>query len=87
MEIPIQKFYVGQVVFAKLKGYPAWPAVITSLPKGRKIARFVFYNSAKCSELSVEKLTPYHAAGEIIRRYANRNKAFTEALREMERWA
>lgn len=84
MEIAIQKFNVGQVVFGKTKGYPPWPAVITSLPKGRNIAKIAYFNSGQCSELSVKKLTPYHAATNIIRRYANKNHAFTKALQEMQ---
>lgn len=84
MEIAIQKYTVGQVVFGKLKGYPPWPAVITALPKGRNIASITYFNSGQCSDLSFKKLTPYHAAGNVIHKYANKNKSFTKALQEME---
>lgn len=84
MEIAIQKYAVGQVVFGKIKGYPPWPAVITALPKGRHIACITYFNSGECSELSFKKLTPYHSAEKVIKKYANKNIGFTKALKEME---
>lgn len=84
MEIAVQNFTVGQIVFGKLKGYPPWPSVITALPKGKNVAQIKYFNSGQSSILSIKKLTPYNAAGDIIVRYANKNKGFTKALREME---
>lgn len=37
------KFYVGRDVYAKLKGYPPWPAKIESIANGK--AKVVFYGS------------------------------------------
>lgn len=76
-------FSVGQVVYAKLKGYPPWPAVITFIPKGRKVAKVLYFNSGQCSELSFAKLTPVHAAKNIELKYLNKNIGFTKAFNEM----
>lgn len=84
MDIAIIKFSVGQIVFAKIKGYPPWPAVITALPKDKNCAKVTYFNSGQCSELSYKKLTPFHAAGSIIERHLNRNKGFTRAYLEMK---
>lgn len=46
MECATIQFTVGQLVYAKLKGYPPWPAVITHFPRNR-IARVIYFNSKK----------------------------------------
>lgn len=77
-------FTVGQVVYAKLKGYLPWPALITHIPK-KTIARVAFFNSTQWSELSFKKLIPYHSgdAKAIVNKHLNRNAAFTKAHCEM----
>lgn len=84
MDIAIIKYTVGQIVFGKIKGYPPWPAVITALPKGNKLAKIAYFNSGECSELSFKKITPYHAADKIVERYLNKNQGFTKAYFEMQ---
>lgn len=37
----ITKFYVGRNVFAKLKGYPPWPAKIESIVENKVKVTFV----------------------------------------------
>lgn len=84
MEIAKIKYTIGQIVFGKIKGYPSWPAVITAFPKGKKVASIIYFNSGETSNLSFEKLTPYHAAGPIVERHLNKNRGFTKAYREMQ---
>lgn len=82
MALVPQIFDVGQVVFAKIKGYPPWPAIITYLPTKTK-ARVLYFNSGKTNDLSFEKLTPFHAGKYIEEKYRNRNVGFTKAFEEM----
>lgn len=83
MELAEVKFVVGQAVYAKLKGYPPWPAIITHIPKNRKIARVQYFNSSQWSELSFVKLTPFHAGKQIVEKYIDKNRPFTKAFHEM----
>lgn len=82
MELVRQSFTVGQVVYAKIKGYPPWPAIITHMPTEKK-ARVQYFNSSEWNELSIKKLTPFHAGQSIEHKYLNRNGAFTKAFNEM----
>lgn len=82
MALVEQKFVAGQVVYAKIKGYPPWPAWITHMPTEKK-ARVRYFNSGKWNELSIAKLTPFHAGRYIENRYLNRNAGFTKAYHEM----
>lgn len=84
MEIAKINYTVGQIVFGKIKGYPPWPAVVTELPKGKNVAKILYFNSGQYSVLSFKKLTPYHAAGFIVERHLDKNRGFTKAYREME---
>lgn len=83
MELERVKFVVGQVVYAKIKGYPPWPAYITHFPRA-KIARVRYFNSEQWNELSIDKLTSFHAGKSIATRYCGRNPAFTAAYRTMQ---
>lgn len=82
MELERVKFSVGQAVYAKLKGYPPWPAFISHIPKNRKIARVQYFNSGQWNDLSFEKLTPFHAGANIASKYFAKNIAFTKAFRK-----
>lgn len=83
MELSVQKFETGQAVYAKIKGYPPWPAFVTHIPKDRKVARVQYFNSGLWNELSFAKLTPFHAGKGIVEKYLNKNGAFTKAYHEM----
>jgi hypothetical protein len=52
MDCAIIKYTVGQVVYAKLKGYPPWPALITNFPRNG-IARVSYFNSTEWFVLSL----------------------------------
>lgn len=38
-------FFVGRVVFAKMKGFPPWPAVIEEIMTDSRKAKVKFYAS------------------------------------------
>lgn len=83
MELTKVKFTVGQLVYGKLKGYPPWPALITKIQKN--IATIVYFNAnQQYSNISFNKLTPYHAGRKIVERYYNRDNKFSKAYDEME---
>lgn len=84
MELVTLKYTVGQVVYAKIKGYPPWPAIITHIPRDRNIARVQYFNSGQWNELSFTKLTPFHAAQNIVSKYFGKNRPFTKAFQEMQ---
>lgn len=83
MALVLQKFTVGQVVYAKIKGYPPWPGVITHMPTEKK-ARVLYFNwNGEHNDLSIKKLTSFHAGRNIEQKYLNRNAQFTKAFHEM----
>lgn len=84
MDLVVIKFVAGQVVYAKIKGYPPWPAVITHIPKNRKVARVQYFNSGQWKQLSFHKLTPFHAEQNIAAKYLEKNVSFTKAFKEMQ---
>ena len=51
-------FQQGDLVFAKVKGYPAWPARITSLSNNGKYSVF-FYGTYETATLKRSELWPY----------------------------
>lgn len=83
MEISKKTFTIGQIVFGKIKGHIAWPALITDIPKGKTIVKIVYFNSGEHSILSTKNLTPFHSAGKIIDKHLNENEGFTKAYNEM----
>lgn len=42
MEVALRSFFVGQLVYAKIKGHPPWPAVISSIDGSR--AKVFYFN-------------------------------------------
>lgn len=54
-QLALRKFYVGQAVYAKIKGYPPWPALITQMPTIKK-ARVQYFNSGQYNDLPVETM-------------------------------
>lgn len=84
MDLATVKFIVGQVVYAKIKGFPPWPAIITHIPKNRNVARVQYFNSGQWNELSFQKLTPFHAGKNIVQKYMKKNHPFNKAFREMQ---
>lgn len=82
-QLAVRNFSVGQVVYAKIKGYPPWPAIITHMPTAKK-ARVTYFNSGQHNDLSIEKLTSLRAGIEIERKYYGKNHAFTKAFNEMQ---
>lgn len=83
MALAVQKFIAGQMVYSKIKGYPPWPSVVTHMPS-EKMARVQYFNwNGQWNELSIRKLTPFHAGGYIEKQYLDKNVAFTKAFYEM----
>lgn len=75
------KYLVGQAVFAKIKGYPPWPSIITEIPRNG-LVKVLYFNSSEYSVLSEKRIKPIQAGGDIVKKYKG-NKAFTKALAEM----
>lgn len=42
-----EDFFVGRVVFAKMRGFPPWPAVIEEIFSKRKKVKVKFYASSE----------------------------------------
>lgn len=76
------EFQIGQAVFAKIKGFPPWPALIVGI-MGTNQAKVVYFNSSEYSLLSFKKLTPFDANGKIAHQFYNKNKGFTKAFDEL----
>lgn len=82
MEVAIRDFAVGQCVFAKIKGYPSWPGLITQLDK--KKAKVVYFNwHNQFNWIGFKKLTPIASAAKIHEQNYDRNARFKRAVDEM----
>lgn len=82
MEVAIRNFIVGHCVYAKIKGFPSWPGVITELKKSKaKVNYFNWHN--QYNWIGLKKLTPIASATEIVNRNYNRNPNFKRAVDEM----
>ena len=71
---------VGDVVFAKMRGYCAWPAVVTGIQGGK--ASVTFYGTMETGVLAVKNVVPYIANREALCKA--KSKGFAAALREAD---
>ncbi|XP_071449610.1 PC4 and SFRS1-interacting protein-like isoform X2 [Hetaerina americana] len=84
-----KRYSPGDIVFAKVRGYPAWPARVETVPdpsagnKAQKYNVFFFgtYETAVCK---LEDLFPYEGNKERFGKPQKRRKGFNEALWEIE---
>lgn len=84
MEVAERRFFVGQLVFAKLKGWPPWPGVIVEIDRFKaKISYFNWRN--QYNWIGFKKLTLVTSAREIIDKHYMRNVTFRGAVDEMNR--
>ncbi|KAM8719940.1 hypothetical protein ACLKA7_006058 [Drosophila subpalustris] len=76
-------FKIGDLVFAKLKGYPAWPAKITKY--NNKKYNVFFYGTGDTAYIKVEDLFPYADNKEKFATAKNMRRAkFSEAVDQIE---
>lgn len=83
MVAPKKSFNVGDLVFAKVKGYPPWPAKIIKIEK--KKYNVYFYGTGETANVKLEDLFAYrdtkdkYATEKIMKR-----KGFKEAIIQIE---
>lgn len=83
MVAPKKSFNVGDLVFAKVKGYPPWPAKIINIEK--KKYNVYFYGTGETANVKLEDLFVYrenkekYATEKIMKR-----KGFKEAIIQIE---
>uniref|UniRef100_A0A182W7D8 PWWP domain-containing protein n=1 Tax=Anopheles minimus TaxID=112268 RepID=A0A182W7D8_9DIPT len=76
-------FEVGDLVFAKVKGYPAWPAKITQLDKNRY--KVYFYGTGETGNLKKEDLFAYITSkNKFATEKMMKRKGFQEAMVQIE---
>ncbi|KAJ1526064.1 hypothetical protein ONE63_009230 [Megalurothrips usitatus] len=87
----IRKFEVGDLVFAKLKGYPPWPSKINQIESiisgGKEKVRYnvFFYGTHQSSILRSSSLYHYDTYAKSIVDKWGRKPKFHHALKELER--
>lgn len=76
-------FSIGDLVFAKVKGYPAWPAKITKY--NNKKYNVYFYGTGETANIKVEDLFTYKENKEKFATDKNMKRAkFNEAIDQIE---
>uniref|UniRef100_A0A1A9ZI81 PWWP domain-containing protein n=1 Tax=Glossina pallidipes TaxID=7398 RepID=A0A1A9ZI81_GLOPL len=76
-------FNQGDFVFAKMKGYPAWPAQITNYEKKKYVV--YFYGAGNIGYMRVTDLYPYLQCKEkFVTVKTMKRKSFREAVEQIE---
>lgn len=76
-------FSIGDLVFAKVKGYPAWPAKITKY--NNKKYNVYFYGTGETANIKIEDLFTYKENKEKFATDRNMKRAkFNEAIDQIE---
>ncbi|XP_022210954.1 PC4 and SFRS1-interacting protein [Drosophila obscura] len=79
-----KSFSIADLVFAKVKGYPAWPAKITRYIN--KKYNVYFYGTGETANIKIEDLFPYVENKEKFATDKNMKRAkFSEAMDQIER--
>lgn len=78
-----KQFSIGDLVFAKVKGYPAWPAKITKY--NNKKYSVYFYGTGETANIKVEDLFQYAESKEKFATDKNLKRSnFREAIEQIE---
>nr|XP_014088310.1 hepatoma-derived growth factor-related protein 2 [Bactrocera oleae] len=78
-----KQFNIGDLVFAKVKGYPAWPAKITKY--NNKKYSVYFYGTGETANIKVEDLFQYVESKEKFATDKNLKRSnFREAIEQIE---
>lgn len=78
-----KSFKIGDLVFAKVKGYPPWPAKITRLDKTKY--NVYFYGTGETANIKKEDLFPYETSKEkFATEKIMKRKGFKEAMAQIE---
>uniref|UniRef100_A0A182QDH3 PWWP domain-containing protein n=1 Tax=Anopheles farauti TaxID=69004 RepID=A0A182QDH3_9DIPT len=76
-------FKIGDLVFAKVKGYPPWPAKITRIDKSKY--NVYFYGTGETANIKKEDLFPYETSKEkFATEKIMKRKGFKEAILQIE---
>jgi len=79
-------FNVNDKVFAKIRGYPAWPAIVSGVKAdtpSRQRYNVYFYGTGERAECKSEELFPYEENKSKLGK-PNKRKYFAEALLQIE---
>uniref|UniRef100_A0AAG5DUQ9 PWWP domain-containing protein n=1 Tax=Anopheles atroparvus TaxID=41427 RepID=A0AAG5DUQ9_ANOAO len=78
-----KSFKIGDLVFAKVKGYPPWPAKITKIDRSKY--NVYFYGTSETANIKMEDLFPYEVSKEkFATEKIMKRKGFKEAMIQIE---
>lgn len=81
------KFKTGDRVFAKIKGYPYWPATITEVDSSKKLKKYSvkFYGTNEVGVVREVDVCTFKENKSLYGNFKDRNSKFNAAMKEAEK--
>lgn len=80
-----QQLQIGDIVMARMKGYPPWPGRVENFSSNTKIVTCFFFGTHNCGPVGSKNIIPFILASETARLVCLRPpNAYIKAVKEIE---